>query len=139
MPLELSGRLVTVLPEQTGNGRNGVWKKQDFVIELAGPYPKKVCMTAWGDKADILLEVSTGDELKVSFDVESREYNGRWYTDLKAWKIEQATAPAGGGQPQPQQQQPARNGGQAPARTSQPAANNAPFLGGNDDDNDLPF
>jgi hypothetical protein len=41
MPLELSGRLVTVLPEQTGNGRNGVWKKQDFVIELAGPYPKK--------------------------------------------------------------------------------------------------
>jgi hypothetical protein len=135
MPLELSGRLVTVLPEQTGNGRNGVWKKQDFVIELAGPYPKKVCMTAWGDKADTLLEVSTGDELKVSFDVESREYNGRWYTDLKAWKIEPAAA-GGQSQPQPQQQS---NRGPAPVKTGQPTANNAPFLGGNDDDNDLPF
>ncbi len=138
MPLELSGRLVTVLPEQTGNGRNGVWKKQDFVIELAGPYPKKVCMTAWGDKADTLLEVSTGDELKVSFDVESREYNGRWYTDLKAWKIEPATATAGG-QPQAQQQ-PSSRGGATPVKTGgQPATNNAPFLGGDDDDNDLPF
>jgi hypothetical protein len=137
MPLEISGRLVTVLPEQTGNGRNGVWKKQDFVIELAGPYPKKVCMTAWGDKADALLEASTGDELKVSFDVESREYNGRWYTDLKAWKIEPATA--GGGQPQPQQQ-PSSRGAATPVKTGgQPATNNAPFLGGDDDDNDLPF
>ena len=136
MPLEISGRLVTVLPEQTGNGRNGVWKKQDFVIEIAGPYPKKVCMTAWGDKADALLEASTGDELKVSFDVESREYNGRWYTDLKAWKIEPATAGAQSSQPQPQQQS---NRGPAPVKTGQPAANNAPFLGGNDDDNDLPF
>jgi hypothetical protein len=135
MPLELSGRLVTVMPEQTGNGRNGVWKKQDFVIELAGPYPKKVCMTAWGEKADTLLEVSTGDELKVSFDIESREYNGRWYTDLKAWKIE---AQAAGGQPQAQQTpQHGNRGGAAPAKTSQPATN-APFMGG-DDDNDLPF
>ena len=135
MPLELSGRLVTVLPEQTGNGRNGVWKKQDFVIELAGPYPKKVCMTAWGDKADTLLEASTGDELKVSFDVESREYNGRWYTDLKAWKIEPVAA---GGQPQAQQSPQQNRSGAAPLKTGQPAAN-APFLGGNDDDNDLPF
>jgi hypothetical protein len=59
-------------------------------------------MTAWGDKADTLLEVSTGDELKVSFDVESREYNGRWYTDLKAWKIEPAAA--GADSPSPSQQ-----------------------------------
>lgn len=132
MPLELSGRLVTVLPEQTGNGRNGVWKKQDFVIELAGPYPKKVCMTAWGEKADTLLEVSTGDELKVSFDIESREYNGRWYTDLKAWKIEPQAA---GGQPQAQQNVQPRNNA-APAKTSQ--STNAPFMDG-DDDNDLPF
>ncbi len=122
MPLELSGRLVTVLPEQTGNGRNGVWKKQDFVIELSGPYPKKVCLTAWGEKADILLEVSTGDELKVTFDVESREYNGRWYTDLKAWKIE---AQGQGAQP-PQ------------AKNAPPSAINSAYLSP-EEDNDLPF
>ena len=122
MPLELSGKLVTVLPEQTGNGRNGVWKKQDFVIELSGPYPKKVCMTAWGEKADTLLEVSTGDELKVTFDVESREYNGRWYTDLKAWKIE----------PHAQAGRPAQ------AKDAAPSAINSAYLSP-EEDNDLSF
>ncbi len=125
MPLELSGRLVTVLPEQTGNGKNGTWRKQDFVIELAGPFPKKVCMTAWGDKADALLNASAGEELKVSFDVESREYNGRWYTDLKAWKIEAA----GGGQPAPQ----------ANKQSTNANVNAAPYFNNQGEDDGLPF
>jgi len=46
--MELTGKLVAVLPEQTGNGKNGVWKKQDVVVETEGKFPKKVCVSIWG-------------------------------------------------------------------------------------------
>ena len=90
MALEVTGRLVTTLPTQSGEGKNGTWTKGSFVIETADKFPKKVCLTVWGDLVSNLNAYQSGDELKVSFDVESREYNGRWYTDLKAWKIEKA-------------------------------------------------
>jgi hypothetical protein len=89
--MEIKGRLITVLALQTGEGKNGPWKKQDFVIETDGQYPKKVCLSIWGDKYNETF-LSVGNELSVSFDAESREYNGRWFTDLKAWKIELAGA-----------------------------------------------
>ncbi|GAA4409573.1 DUF3127 domain-containing protein [Nibrella viscosa] len=88
MALELTGKLVKVLPEVTGQGKNGAWNKQDFVIETIDQFPKKVCMTAWGDKTNDLQQYSPGDTLKVTVNIESREYNDRWYTDVKAWRIE---------------------------------------------------
>ena len=88
MSLEIVGKVVKVLPEQTGNGKFGTWVRQDFVIETEDQYPKKVCFSAWGDKADIVKNLSNGEKVTVSFNVESREYNERWYTDLKPWKIE---------------------------------------------------
>ncbi len=87
--MEIKGRLIHVLAVQSGEGKNGPWKKQDFVIETDGQYPKKVCLTIWGDKFNETF-LTIGNELLVSFDAESREYNGRWFTDLKAWKIELA-------------------------------------------------
>lgn len=85
--MDIKGRVIQLLALQTGEGKNGTWKKQDFVIETDGQYPKKVCISAWGDKInESALQV--GNEVTISFDVESREYNGRWYTDLKAWKID---------------------------------------------------
>ncbi|MDR1172783.1 MAG: DUF3127 domain-containing protein [Bacteroidales bacterium] len=87
--MEIKGRLVKVLPVQTGQGKNGEWKKQEFVIELEGTYPRKVCISAWGDKVDVASLVE-GTMLNVSFDIESREYNGKWYTNLTAWKVEAA-------------------------------------------------
>jgi len=95
--MELTGKLVAVLPEQTGNGKNGVWKKQDVVVEMDGKFPKKVCVSIWGDKVDRSL-LQTGTQLRVSFDLESREFNGRWYTDVKAWKVEAAGGMGGGGE-----------------------------------------
>ena len=94
MALEITGKLVKILAEQTGKGKNGNWIKQDFVIETAEQYPKKVCISVWGDKIDE-NQLQEGNTLNISFDVESREYNGRWYTDCKAWKV--ASANAGGG------------------------------------------
>lgn len=85
--MDIKGRVIQLLALQTGEGKNGTWKKQDFVIETDGQYPKKVCISAWGDKInESALQI--GNEVNISFDVESREYNGRWYTDLKAWKID---------------------------------------------------
>ncbi len=89
--MQLTAKLVQLLPLQTGSGKNGAWKKQDIIVETEGTYPKKVCISIWGDKiSESLLKV--GSQLSISFDVESREYNGRWYTDVKAWKIEPAGA-----------------------------------------------
>ena len=91
----LTGKLLQVLPLQTGTGKNGQWKKQDIIVETEGQYPKKVCVSIWGDKIKE-EQLKVGSQLNISFDIESREYNGRWYTDVKAWKVETGTgAPAG--------------------------------------------
>ena len=87
MALEITGKIVKILPEQSGAGKNGTWTKQEFVIETTEQYPKKICCSAWGDKVSI-KNFSMGDSIKVSFNLESREYNERWYTDIRAWKIE---------------------------------------------------
>lgn len=89
MALELSGKLSQFLPEVSGTGKNGTtWAKRDFVIETIDNFPKKICLSAWGDKTSELTGIGIGEMIKVSFDVQSREYNGKWYTDLRAWKIE---------------------------------------------------
>jgi hypothetical protein len=99
MQLQLTAKLIQILPLETGTGRNGNWKKQNIVVETSDQYPKKICVSVWGDKINSALQL--GDQLKIDFDIESREYNGRWYTDIKAWKIEPATAlnPAATSQP----------------------------------------
>lgn len=97
--MQLTAKLAQVLPLQTGTGRNGEWKKQDIIVETEGQYPKKVCISIWGDKINS-AQLQVGAMLNISFDVESREYNGRWYTDVKAWRVEPASAgaaPAAGG------------------------------------------
>ena len=87
MALELEGKLHKVLPEVTGEGKNGTWYKLDFVIETFGEYPKKVALTAWGDAREQVTPHATGTALKIKFSAESREYNERWYTELRAYSI----------------------------------------------------
>lgn len=85
--MQLTAKLIQILPLQTGTGKNGEWRKQDIVVETDGQYPKKVCISIWGDKINP-GHLVVGNKLKIDFDVESREYNSRWYTDVKAWKVE---------------------------------------------------
>lgn len=89
--MQLTGKLIQLLPMQTGQGKNGTWKKQEIIVETEGQYPKKVCISIWGDKADEKI-LQVGNSLKIDFDIESREYSGRWYTDVKAWKVEAVNA-----------------------------------------------
>ena len=88
MAFEVTAKLTHILQKQSGQGRNGTWEKQDFVVETQESFPKKICVTCWGDKIDTLNRFNIGDMIKVSFDVESREYNGKWFTNLKAWRLD---------------------------------------------------
>lgn len=85
--MELSGKVFKVLPVESGEGKNGTWKKQAVVIETAhDKYPKKVAVQFWGDLVNHENFVE-GKDISVEFDVESREYMGKWYTDVKAWRV----------------------------------------------------
>ncbi|HAN76538.1 MAG TPA: hypothetical protein DCQ31_01570 [Bacteroidales bacterium] len=123
MSLEIQGRLVKVMPQVKGEGKNGGWVKQDFVIETAGDYPKKVCLTAWGDKVANLARVKPGDVVKVSFEPSSREYNERWFTELRAWKIDGSSSA----------------GASSPANEMPPPPNEEPFGLNEENGGDLPF
>ena len=90
--LTISGRIALILPLQTGTSKAGnQWKKQSYVLETGGQYPKKVCFSLFGDKVD-QFPIQVGQEVTVSIDIESREFNGRWYTEINAWNIVQTGA-----------------------------------------------
>jgi hypothetical protein len=146
MALEINGKLIKVMEQVTGESRNGGngWVKQEFVIETFDQYPKKICCSVWGDKTDQLRRFQPGDDVKVSINIESREYNERWYTEVRAWKLDPAGAPSAApfqGAPS----YPASTPAPAPAfsapgqnfQQANPAAGN--FFESNDDSNDLPF
>lgn len=95
MNLEITGKLIAKLQQQSGQGKNGTWIKQDFVIETQEQFPKKVCISLWGDKAKELDNYNIGETMKAGINVESREFNGKWYTDVKAWRIDKASASKG--------------------------------------------
>ncbi|MDR1757373.1 MAG: DUF3127 domain-containing protein [Bacteroidales bacterium] len=109
MALEITGKLIQKLEPQSGIGTSSgkSWQKQDFVIETLEDFPRKICMNVWGEKLDMLANLSVGDTVVVSFRLESREFNGRWYTDVRAWKIEkQGAVPPGMQSAYPQQAAP---------------------------------
>ena len=96
--MDISGKIKQVLALETGEGRNGTWKKQQFVIETQDDYSKNICFTVWGDRIDFST-ININDTVKVFFEVESREYNGRWFTDAKAWKAEKLNSDNGAATP----------------------------------------
>lgn len=91
MDLQITGEVIEMLEEQSGEGKNGPWRKQEFILETKGDYPKKICIIQWGDSID-KFGLQPGTTITAHIDIQSREYNGRWYTDVKAWKIEQNTS-----------------------------------------------
>ncbi|MFT3932190.1 MAG: DUF3127 domain-containing protein [Chitinophagaceae bacterium] len=119
--MDITGKIIQLLPAQEGQGKNGPWKKQEFILETGDTYPKKVCIAVWGDKID-LKSFKMGDTIDVSFDVESREFNGRWYTDVKAWKVSAAKG---------------KDAGKPAAATASKGAPNITDIPPSDDD--LPF
>jgi|SRR5690242_2958300 len=95
MALEITGKVIKLLGVQKGESSRGPWQKGGFVIETEGTYPKKVCCVVWGDNLNQVNSLKEGDPVKASIEIESREYNDRWYTDVKAWKIESLSGGSG--------------------------------------------
>jgi hypothetical protein len=89
--MEITGKVIKLLPLQSGTGRNGTWKKQEFILETSAQIPRKICFSLWGDKID-QFSLKEGEDYEVMFDLESREFNNRWYTEAKAWKVVKKTA-----------------------------------------------
>ena len=101
--LELEGKIAQKQPVQSGTSARGGWSKQEFVVEyMDGNFPSRAAFTAWGDeRVKDLSRFQVGDAVKVSFAIKGREYNGRWYNDLRIWRIvaagqDAAQAPAQG-------------------------------------------
>ncbi len=84
--MEIKGKVIQILPVQSGESARGPWQKQEYILELPGQFAKKICMYAWGDSIDT-LSLKEGEEVTASIDIESREYNGRWYTNIRVWKV----------------------------------------------------
>lgn len=92
--MEVIGKIIHVLPLQSGTSQAGnQWKKQEYVLETEDAYPKKVCFDFFGDRVD-QFPLAIGDRVRLNFDIESREYQGRWYTSIRGWKAEKIDAQA---------------------------------------------
>ena len=97
-PLNISGIVLNILPLQSGTSKAGnQWQKQDFILETQGQYPRKVCICLFGDNVE-KFPLQIGQSVTASVDIESRGFNGRWYTDIRAWNVvyndQQQGAPA---------------------------------------------
>ncbi len=109
MSLDLTGKIIQIMPETNGVSKAGKeWKKQEFVVETFETYPKKVCLSTMGDKTNDLKKFTVGSTITASLNIESREYQGRWYTDVRAWRIIEGTGQPSSNEPSMQQTQTAR-------------------------------
>lgn len=85
----IQGKVIQVFDVQTGESQRGTWKKREFILETYAKVPKKVCLVLKGESVDS-IQINNGESLRVSIDIESREYKEKWYTEVRAWKTEPA-------------------------------------------------
>ena len=146
--MEVVGKIIQVLPAQEGVGRTGnPWKVQPYVLETFDQYPRKVHFEVFGEERIKQNPCDLDQVVTVSFDIESREFNGRWYTSIRAWKIQQgdmtqanaaapATAPVAAAPAQPA----APAAAPAAMAPQEPMVNVDPFdASAGDGTSDLPF
>lgn len=135
MALELEGTLRKKMDVLSGTSARGQWAKQEFILEFPdGNFTAQACFTAWGqEKVQELAKYQEGNRVKVSFNIKSREYNGRWYNDLQIWRI----APAG--EVQPAAPTPAAYAPAAAPSYPQPPAPSLEDMPADNPADDLPF
>lgn len=132
--MDITGRLIRILPEVRGESQRGPWVKGGFVIETDDTYPRQVAFTLFGeDRLAMVNSLTMNAQVVVTFSPESREYNERWYTDLRCVRV----VPVGTAAPAPA----AAPVSASPAAASPaPAAPATPFASQPaEGDDDLPF
>ena len=135
--MEITGKIILVLPERSGVSARGEWKAGSYVIETHEQYPKKMVFDVFGADRLAQFNIQAGEELIVSFDIDAREYQGRWFNSVRAWNVQRVdavAAAAAGAIPAAAPVPPVQTA--APAGGSQ-----APFPPSQDGDSndDLPF
>ena len=132
--MELTGKIIAVLPANSGvSQRTGnPWMSQEYVIEVPGQYPRKCMFRLFGEDRIKQFNIQMGEELTVSFDIDAREYNGRWFNDIRAFNIQRGVAPVAAAPMDSAPVQAAAPQAQAPF----PPADQAPVENSADD---LPF
>lgn len=95
--MEFEGTVFKIMPATSGQSARGAWQRQEVIFDMKSQsqYPRKICVTFF-NKPEEVARLSVGVEYNVSIDIESREYNGKWYTDVRAWRIvaKEQTAPS---------------------------------------------
>ncbi len=87
--MDITGKIIQILPASSGSSARGEWSRQDFIIETQEQFPKKVCISNWNKKVD-LNAFGIGASVTADINIESREYNGKWYTDVRVWRMQGA-------------------------------------------------
>ena len=142
--MEITGKIIAVLPERAGtSARTGSeWKVGSYVLETMDQYPRKMNFEVFGTDRIQQFNIQLGEVMTVSFDIDAREYNGRWFNSIRAFKVDRNPQPAAdaAGIPGVQPMQPIPS---APLPTEAPAAPGfasepAPSFSSNEGE-DLPF
>ena len=135
--MEIQGKVVRLGNLTEGTSPRGAWRKQELIIETLEQYPKQVCLVCWGDRVSEAQNFTPGQIIKAQISIESREFNGKWYTDVRPFRFEM-DMPQQQAQPmqQPQQFMP-----QNPAQTFEQPQNHIPVTEyfTTDNGDDLPF
>ena len=131
--MEITGKVVRLGSLTEGTSARGPWRKQELIIETEEQYPRTVCLICWTNQIDEIQKFAPGQTIKAQIEISSREFNGKWYTDVRVWRFDPVganSAPA----PAPQAQQPMHQTppAAAPATDFYPPASD-------DSTDDLPF
>jgi hypothetical protein len=133
--MEFEGIVLKKLPATSGTSARGEWQRQDVIFEMPREFNRKVCVTFFNRPTDA-ESLREGQTYIVSVNIESREFNGKWYTDVRAWRVQPKQAEAAAEASMPDDMPPF--GGDSYSSYSAPAAPAAPVAPMNEVD-DLPF
>ena len=154
--MDFEGKAIQFLGETSGTNKTGKpWKKKEWLVETFGQFPKKVKLQCFNERSDSLI-IEPGKDYIFSVDLESREFNGRWYTDVSVFRVQDFTGQAqtfvpnqgyqGGYPPQPQAPYPTQGYGApqapnygAPQTGGYPPQNDSFQPAAGEGDEDLPF
>jgi len=95
MSFEVSGKLVKKFDTEN---KTGTFQAREFVIEIEGQYPQVIKFQLVQDRCSLLDAYNEGEVIKVHFDLRGREWNGKYLTNLNAWRLEKGDAAAASGQ-----------------------------------------
>lgn len=86
--MEIKGTIIQVMQIVTGQGKKGPWAKQEFILQTKGEFPKKIAISLWGDDKINKYDLVPNLDVTAFIEIESRNHNDRWYTEVRAYKIE---------------------------------------------------